>query len=101
MGKDYVRVLGRHYEIKQEALEDKAGQCDLQAGIVSIVPNSSPFDLRDTVLHEIMHAILYQQGYCHPYELEESFVRPLSSGIMAVLQDNPKLAKWLIQPIKG
>lgn len=101
MAKDYIRILGRNYELKREALEGMAGQCDRHSGIITISPNASQFDLKDVVLHEVMHAVLYQQGANHAYPLEESFVRPLASGLTGVFQDNPKLARWLIQQIKG
>jgi hypothetical protein len=52
----------------------------------------------DTVLHEILHAILFQMAVLLPPDVEEQFVRSAATGLYAVLQDNPQLAKWLIQP---
>lgn len=76
------------------------GEADLNKGDITIVPGMEEFDLRDAVLHECMHAILYQQGYSNEYEAEELYVRPLATGIIALLQDNPELAAWLIAPIE-
>lgn len=102
MGTSNVRVLGRVYRLARKALRGKWGLCDNVKGVITVIPNIDEFSERDTVLHEIMHAILYQQDNHRPDDqsLEESFVRPLATGIIAVLQDNPQLAQWLIAPIK-
>ncbi len=102
MGTSSVRVLGRIYKIARKRAKGLWGKCDNVAGIVTVVPAIDPFSEKDTILHEIMHAILFQQNNHKPedYALEESFVRPLATGIIAVLQDNPQLAQWLIAPIK-
>ena len=95
-----VRVLGRKFKIEVKELEGMYGRCHKAKAIIQIDPDQDEFSLKDTLLHEIMHAILHQQGFNHEYELEESFVRPLATGIMTVLQDNPKLAAFLTEKIK-
>lgn len=54
------------------------------------------FDLRDTALHELMHAIRAHQGREYGGEVEEDYVRSLATGLTVVLRDNPIFAKWLI-----
>lgn len=100
MATSNVRVLGRNFKIIPHKREDLAGLCDRSGGTISVSTDQDAFSIKDTMLHEIMHAILHQQGYSHPYKLEESFVRPLATGIITVLQDNPQLAKWLISKAK-
>ena len=102
MGTSNVRVLGRVYKIARKAERNLFGRCDNTTGIITVRPKLDEFSEKDTLLHEIMHAILFQQNNHKPddYPLEESFVRPLATGIIAVLQDNPQLAQWLIAPIK-
>lgn len=95
-----VRVLGRNFKIVVRDLGNMYGLCDKAAAVISIDPEQDEFSFRDTLLHEIMHAILHQQGATHSYKLEESFVRPLATGIMTVMQDNPKLAEALFGKIK-
>ena len=92
-----LRILGRMYQVVCKHIDGVWGQCDHGKGVITYVPEQSEYSQRDTVLHEAMHAILTQQGYAHPYKLEESFVRPLATGIVALLQDNPEFAKWLIK----
>lgn len=55
-----------------------------------------PSELRDTILHELFHALRYTQGREYGGEVEEDFVRSLATGLIGVLQDNPEFAKWLI-----
>ena len=100
MGTTSVRVLGRIYKIVRKAEPALFGRCDNNKGVITVRPKLDEFSEKDTLLHEIMHAILFQQNNHKAYELEESFVRPLATGIIAVLQDNPQLAQWLIAPIK-
>ena len=95
-----VRILGRKFKIEVKDLHDMYGQCDKAAAVIAVDPDQDEFSFKDTLLHEIMHAILHQQGSTHSYKLEESFVRPLATGIMTVMQDNPKLAAMLFGRIK-
>lgn len=94
-----VRVLGRVYNIVPCTDGDNFGVCNNITGVISALVEQDEFSYRDTILHETMHAILHQQGQRSSYKLEESFVRPLATGLITVLQDNPELAKWLIRQI--
>ena len=94
-----VRVLGRNYRVTSELDATRSGYCDLATGLINVSPGQDEFSLRDTLLHECLHAILYQQGTIHAYKLEESFVRPLATGLIALFQDNPALVKTLFSPV--
>lgn len=58
--------------------------------------NVPGFEIKDTVLHEVMHAIRHTQGREYGGEVEEDYVRSLATGLIAVFKDNPEFAKWLI-----
>ena len=52
----------------------------------------------NTVLHEIMHGIVYQYGLVeHLGDKEEVTVNTITNGLTTVLVDNP----WLIDYIQG
>lgn len=51
---------------------------------------------RDTLLHEVMHAIRSLQGREYGGEVEEDYVRSLATGLIGVFDDNPEFARWLI-----
>lgn len=98
-----LRVNGREWKVEMSPPEDMgaaAGLCHYSKALISISTGQDQFDTRDTLLHEALHAILYQQGrLTMGNEEEEIYVRAISTGLMGVLQDNPLFAKWLIQPI--
>lgn len=51
--------------------------------------------LRDTVLHEVMHAIFFTSGLFREVENEERIVAAAATWLLMLLQDNPRLARWL------
>jgi hypothetical protein len=97
-----VRIAGRDWRFRYRKQEhmDALGLTHFAKGLIDIATGMDAFDTRDTVLHEVMHALLAQQGYTtHGDEVEESFVRPLATGLIGVFQDNPELAEWFIERI--
>lgn len=98
-----LRIGGREWRIsyrKPSSLGDAHGLTHYDKGRLDIATGLTPFDTRDTVLHEAMHAILAQQGRTtFGNEEEELYVRALATGLLGVLQDNPAFAKWLTQTL--
>ncbi len=92
-----LRINGRVFRLT--ALPADANELGLMqgdAGEIQIKPCDDMFVTKDTVLHEVMHAIRYMQGREDGGEVEEDYVRSLATGILGVLRDNPTFAKWLI-----
>lgn len=100
MGSNAIRILGRIWRLRTVKKLSADGECDYGPAILRIRAGMSQFDRKDTVLHEIMHAILHMQGRENDPAVEETFVRPLATGIIGVMQDNPELAAWLAAPIR-
>jgi hypothetical protein len=50
-------------------------------------------EMQDTLLHEILHVIDYNNGT----EMTEQQVKMTATGLLAVLKDNKEFAKWLIK----
>jgi hypothetical protein len=98
-----LRIGGREWRFRwrrPSAMGDCCGLTHYDKGLLDVAACQTPFDSRDTALHEAMHAILAQQGRTtFGNEEEELYVRALSTGLMGVLQDNPEFARWLIQPL--
>lgn len=55
---------------------------------------------RNTILHEVLHAVWYSLGMEEPAS-EEHVVTALSNGLMMVLRDNPEFAVWFINHLCG
>lgn len=100
MGSSAVRILGRLWRIRRTKGLKSEGLTTYAKALIEVKPGLDPFERKEVVLHELMHAILYQQGReDHGCDVEETYVRPLALGILAVFQDNPELAAWLAAPI--
>ncbi|MBY4728630.1 MULTISPECIES: hypothetical protein [Burkholderia] len=96
-----VRVLGKRYDITylpEEQLPDVYGLCHRGEQRIDIRESLPEREEVDTVLHEILHAILYGMGVQLSEAVEEKFVLATASGLISVLQDNPQFAKWLVKP---
>jgi len=99
-----VRINGEEFAIRYRRFkvsEKALGVCLYQHSRLEIATPQTAVNLRDTVLHEIMHAILAKQGHtgsCFDSdETEERYISALATGVIGVLQDNPELAAWLIE----
>jgi hypothetical protein len=53
--------------------------------------------LRDTVLHEIIHALNYHLQLTDG-PADEDIASRISTGLLTVFMDNPFLARWLTDP---
>lgn len=96
-----IRVLGKRYDISYvapEQLPDAYGLCHRGEQRIEIRDGLPDGEEADTVLHEILHAILHGMGVQLSEAMEEKFVLASASGLLGVLQDNPQFAKWLIKP---
>ena len=97
---DTIKVNGRNITIKYSKAEKLPGACGVffsQKSRIELSKDQEPQELRDTLLHEILHAILHTQGREYGGEIEEIYVRALATGLLGVFQDNPELHQWLIQ----
>ena len=96
----HVRVLGRNYKLTSGVSADFAGQCNVSKATIFLNEGMDAMETKDTLIHELFHAILHQQGRENGGEVEELYVRALATGFTAVLEDNPKLAAWIATPSK-
>ena len=93
-----VRINGRQFAVKykpEAEMPGVLGLCYCTDSRIEIRTHQSPAEERDTLLHEVMHAVLYTQGREGGGKTEELYVRALATGMLGVLKDNPRLAAWL------
>lgn len=98
-----VRIFGREYSINFHAYsplnDSDLGNCCNLAHVINIADGMSPMEEADTVLHEVLHAISWAMHLEYGCESsEERIVSSFATGIMGVLQDNPRLAAYLAHP---
>lgn len=96
-----VNVAGCRWVILEHDLKalEAVGYSDPATHTILVHPGQTLRNEQDTVLHEVMHAVLRQQG--RPYTAaEERYVTALATGLLGVLHDNPALAKYLTRKRK-
>lgn len=95
MGTQAVRILGRDYAVKVLKRLKNDGECHYPSATIRVAERLDAHERKDCLLHEVMHAVLYQQGREHGGDTEETYVRALATGLIAVFQENPDLAAYL------
>ena len=98
-----IKVLHRSYEVKPFDPHDIAtnghyGRTHHREQIIYLDMNAASTELADTLLHEVMHAVINCMGInAGGDQDEENVVNSLSHGLTTVFHDNPKL----LDEIKG
>jgi hypothetical protein len=88
-----IKVIGKTYTVSENTEMDHWGRCTYGKILISYDPNQHATQLKDTILHEVIHAVEYSMQL----DMDEKQVHAMSTGILAVLLDNPKFAEWLIK----
>lgn len=103
----HVRVGPYTYTVKVDAERikelEKESDTDLYGitthGHLEIVlqPDVADMVLRETLLHEILHAVLFNTGLSDRMtdKAEEHMVRALSPALFSLLRENPDLVRYL------
>ena len=91
-----LRVLGKRVRIIWDSAtipDDQWGEWDFNTHTLHVNKEGPIDELRETVLHETLHALESMHGFTIP----EATVRSMSSGLFAVLRDNKAFAKWILE----
>lgn len=95
-----LRILGFDWEIKKDknvAYEGSIhGSTHTGSQIIFLEPDDTKQKNEQTLLHEVMHALWWQQGLNARYsgeqkKFEEEIIAALASGLYQVLIDNKLL----------
>ena len=90
-----VEILGKTWrlELVESNLETgKLGEMRQGACRMKIISGQDPQQERDTVLHEIIHAVFSEIGYSP----QEEVIQSLTSVLYGVLLKNPQLVDYLM-----
>jgi hypothetical protein len=89
-----LTIIGKRHRVVWDAVLDGIdGEMDFERNQISIAPGLPHDEERDTVLHEVTHAVEKQLNCSIP----EDKLRIIVTGLYAVLKDNPKLAAYLLE----
>jgi len=88
-----VRVNGIWFEVHQvpsQMMEPEYGNVRASAGVVELNAACTPPVMALTLIHELTHLVIHFSGH-DLGEAEEGLVECVSSGLFAILADNPDL----------
>lgn len=93
-----IRIAGKRHTVRfgvaSDDLDCDCGEYLPEALRISIRENLAPDEERETLLHEVMHAVECQQNL----RVSEKVIRQLSIGIYEALKNNPELVAYLLGP---
>jgi len=99
-----IEVLNRTYKVVESDMSEGSsiGSAKFSTGMIVIDSNSDSQLQADTLLHEIIHAILTAMG--HEISEKEGLhteenVLIISNGLAAFLRDNPETFKEIIKSL--
>lgn len=89
-----------HTLAEHETRSHLMGSCNNKTLTISLNPELAPDQMRSTLVHECLHALVsvsgvqIQEGCDDP---EERAVAALEAPLYALIRDNPKLIAWLTE----
>ena len=91
-----LRIAGADWAVVKARLESAYGESSDLRRTITLDTDCcvDQFHEADTLLHEVMHSVLRQQGRLYT-EKEELYVRAIATGLAGVFRDNPALLRYL------
>jgi hypothetical protein len=88
-----LRILGKLWQIKQQATKGGKddGKCEFATKIIWVNPKQTEDSKRDTLLHEVIHALDEELQT----KTSERQVRLLATGLLEVIRNNPAFMAYL------
>jgi len=100
-----IKIGYRNYKLEEwkqtvATANEAQGQFFQKEGIIGYVTTEEGVSHANTVLHEVLHAIIYQWNMDLEEKVEEQVVNGLANGLTTVFVDNPELMDYLKTKIK-
>ena len=102
---DKIKVGYKEYKLEEwkqtvASANEAQGQFFSKEGVIGYVTTEKGVSHANTILHEVMHAVIYQWNIELDEKVEELVVNGLSNGLTTVFVDNPKLMDYFKEKIK-
>ena len=102
---DKIKVGYKEYKLEEwkqtvASANEAQGQFFSKEGVIGYVTTEKGVSHANTILHEVMHGIIYQWNMELDDKVEETVVSGLANGLTTVFVDNPKLLDYLRLKIK-
>ena len=100
-----IKVGYRSYKLEEwkqtvASANEAQGQFFAKEGVIGYTADEKGVSHANTLIHEILHAIVYQWNMELDEKTEEHVVNGITNGLTTVLVDNPKLIDYLKEKIK-
>ena len=101
-----IKIGYRDYKIKNldsivSTCNEINGQFLASDGMIALSSTEDNISHANTLIHEILHAIVYQWGIELDDKDEEKICNTLANGLTTVLVDNPWLLPYIQKNLKG
>jgi hypothetical protein len=101
-----IKIGYREYKIKNlDSIVSKCneinGQFLASDGMIALSSTEDNISHANTLIHEILHAIVYQWGIELDDKDEERICNTIANGLTTVFVDNPSLLSYLQKNLKG
>lgn len=78
------------------------GEYRSREGTILVHTHQTPVEMADTVIHELLHAIIDERDLTDVLgDREEAVVRAVAHGLTALFRDNPDFTKAWLTTLKG
>ncbi len=102
---DKIKIGYRDYKLEEwkqtvASANEAQGQFFAKEGVIGYTAEETGVSHANTLIHEILHAIVYQWNMELDEKDEEKLVNGLANGLTTIFVDNPKLMAFLNKKIK-
>ena len=100
-----IKIGYKNYKLEEwnqtvASANEAQGQFFSIEGVIVYTADEKGVSHANTLIHEILHAIVYQWNMELDEKTEEHIVNGITNGLTTVLVDNPKLIDYLKEKIK-
>ena len=101
-----IKIGYRDYKIKNldsivSRCNEINGQFLASDGVIALSSTEDNISHANTLIHEVLHAIIYQWGVELDDKEEEKICNTIANGLTTVFVDNPSLLSYLQKNLKG
>ena len=102
---DKIKIGYREYTLEEwkqtvASANEAQGQFFAKEGVIGYTAEETGVSHANTLIHEMLHAIIYQWNMDLDEKVEELVVNGLANGLTTIFVDNPKLMDFLKDKIK-
>jgi len=101
-----IKIGYKDYKIKNldsivSRCNEINGQFIASDGVIALSSTEDNISHANTLIHEVLHGIIYQWGIDLDDKEEEKICNTIANGLTTVFVDNPSLLSYLQKNLKG